>query len=158
MDAFTIWLAGFFDGEGTVIIEKSVSPACRAGFRTALHVSICQTIAEPLERIQEKFGGTLTHTQTVGPNSRRWATQYKLKWTGQKAAEVLKAIQPYLIVKRDQVAVALQYPLTDDSGRKYGNTHNPIPEEVQAERLRIQEELVRLKAVGKTMAVRVDNA
>jgi hypothetical protein len=68
------------------------------------------------------------------------------------AADFLKAIQPYTIVKREQVDVALNYPLAAPNGKKYGNVGNPIPDEVQNRRVAIAHELRAIRAGMKTAA------
>jgi len=85
------YIAGFFDGEGCVIIAQS-------GNRFWLVVSLTQRKREILEMIQKQFGGYL---DCVGIS--------RLRFSCEQAAQFLKAIQPFVIVKKKEIALALKF-------------------------------------------------
>ena len=151
-DLFLAWAAGFFDGEGCVIIEISKEKRCRHGFRTALHVHVTQTSIPCLEKFLSRFGGRLTTSEHTTPNGRRWAVQYRWGAKNEEAASFLRLIYPYTVVKKSQIEVALKYPLTSPDGRKYGNTTNPIPDDIQQFRVNLCHELRAIRSSMKTMA------
>lgn len=151
-DLFLPWAAGFFDGEGCVIVEISKEKKCRHGFRTSLHATVTQTSLPCLELYLKRFGGSIKTSDYQTPNGRRWAVQYVWVVRNEAAVEFLRAIQPYTVVKREQINVALQYPLTAPNGRKYGSSSNPIPDEVQDRRVAIAHELRDIRASMKTAA------
>lgn len=151
-DLFLAWAAGFFDGEGCVLVEMSKEKACRHGFRTALHATVTQTSLPCLELFICRFGGRVVTNEHTTPNGRRWAVQYRWSVKNQEAASFLRLIYPYVIVKKQQVEVALRYPLVNPDGKKYGNKLNPIPNAVQQERLQIRQELKNIRASMKTPA------
>ena len=151
-ELFLAWAAGFFDGEGCVIVEISKEKKCLHGFRTSLHATVTQTSLPCLKLFLEKFGGSIKTSEHRTPNGRRWAVQYTWVVRNRLAADFLKAIQPYTIVKREQVDVALNYPLAAPNGKKYGNVGNPIPDEVQNRRVAIAHELRAIRAGMKTAA------
>lgn len=151
-DLFLAWAAGFFDGEGCVLVELSKNKECRHGMRTVLHVNVTQTSLYCLELFQERFGGSLKVYEHCSPGNLRQSVQYVWLARNKPAMDFLKAIYPYTVVKREQVAAAMKYPLTAPSGRKYGMVGNPIPDEVQNLRISIAHELRNIRASMKTAA------
>jgi len=65
----------------------------------------------------------------------------------------LEAITPYVVVKKEQVELALQYPLTAADGRKYAGSHNPLPDEVHNRRMEIGQKLRDIRASMKTASI-----
>lgn len=149
---FLAWAAGFFDGEGCVMVEKSKEIRCKHGFRTSLHATVTQTSKPCLELFLARFGGSITTTETRGANARRWSVQYRWITRNEEAMAFLFAIKPYVVVKKSQVHAALAYPLKSDDGKKYGNSGNPIPDEVMQARLSLRLFLQELRAGMKTPA------
>lgn len=156
-ELFLAWVAGFFDGEGSVIVEYSKSPESVRGWRTRLLATITQTSVPCLELIQSKLGGTVKVSDHRTPETRRWAVQYVLAYSNQEAHDFLKAIAPYVVVKKEQIELALTYPLYDQRGKKYGNKGNPLPEDIWQYRISIRDKLRSIRAGMKTPArVRFD--
>jgi hypothetical protein len=151
-DLFLAWAAGFFDGEGCVIVEISKEKRCRHGFRTSLHATVTQTSLPCLELFLRRFGGSIKTFEHKTPSGRRWAVQYTWTVRNEKAVEFLRAVHPYTVVKYTQVEAALRYPLVAPNGKKYGNSSNPIPNEVQEQRVAIAHELRAIRASMKTEA------
>lgn len=149
---FLAWAAGFFDGEGTVIVEMSKQKGCKHGFRTVLHAAVTQTSTPCLQLYLEKFGGSIITSENRTPNGRRWSVQYRWIVRNEAAMQFLRAIEPYVVVKKEQVQAALKYPLYSANGKKFGNTANPIPDDVMAARLAIRELLQKIRADMKTPA------
>ncbi len=93
----TEYIAGFFDGEGCVIINKSGK---RGGY--SVRTSVTNTNLEMLKVLQVMFGVGLYITSP--PNHRTvWSWQLGSK----KAAAFLQKIRPYIILKRAQVELGL---------------------------------------------------
>jgi len=151
-DVELAWMAGFFDGEGTVIVERSKSPACTHGYQTSLHVAVTQTSTPCLEIFKSHFGGSIITSRSTTPNGRRWAVQHRWVVRNEAALAFLRTIAPYVVVKRDQVAAAAQYPMYDANGRKYGSRKSPLPDAVFSARLALREALKRMRAESKEMA------
>ena len=149
---FLAWAAGFFDGEGCVLVELSKERNCKHGFRTALHATVTQTSLPCLELFLERFGGIIVANENKTPNGRRWAVQYRWSVKNDDAIQFLKAIQPYCIVKKSQVDIAIKYPTKSQDGKKYGSKANPIPEDVMQARLEMRDCLQRIRASMKTEA------
>lgn len=149
---FLAWAAGFFDGEGCVLVEMSKEKGCIHGVRTSLHATVTQTSLSCLQLYVDRFGGAISTNEHKTPTGRRWAVQYRWSVRNDAAQTFLAAIEPYTVVKREQIAAALQYPLRAPSGKKYGSKANPIPDDVMRTRLQIREMLQAIRASMKTEA------
>jgi hypothetical protein len=151
-ETFYAWAAGFFDGEGCVLIELSKEKACKHGYRTSLHATVTQTSVPCLELFLDEFGGSIVSSQNKTPNGRRWAVQYRWSVRNENALAFLKTIYPYAVVKREQIEVALKYQTHSKDGKKFGNKSNPIPDEVMKARLELRKLLQNIRASMKTEA------
>lgn len=149
---FLAWVAGFFDGEGSVIVEYSKSPDSIRGWRTSLHATLTQTSLPCLELVQQRLGGTIKTSDNRTADTRRWAIQYTWSVRNQDAIDFLRKIAPYSVVKKTQIDLALTYPMFDTAGKKYGNKSNPIPEDVWLRRIEIRDGLRNIRAEMKTPA------
>lgn len=151
-ELFLAWSAGFFDGEGSIVIELSKSEGSKSGYRTSLHATVTQTSIPCLQRYQDFFGGSIKTFQHTCPNSRRWSVQYTWSVRNEKALAFLRAIKKYSVVKSEQIDTALQYPLYAENGKKYGNKSNPMPEHIWGKRLELRTKLQDIRASMKTKA------
>jgi hypothetical protein len=97
------WAAGFFDGEGCIHIGKSIQ---RQYENYQLVISVTQAEREPLDKLQELFGGFIKSYQAT-----RYTRKYHLHWglSSIKATNALRAMLPYLTVKREQAELALKF-------------------------------------------------
>lgn len=95
------WLAGFFDGEGSVYIQKQASNGCYT-------VSVCITQSEPkiLALVALKFGMKLASTRSVGRQC------YAVRLHGRMVVPVLDYIKDHVVCKRRQVFAALEFANT----------------------------------------------
>lgn len=93
------YIAGFFDGEGSIVIIKSKSGNFSPEY--AYGVSIGQKDGQTLDWIKEKFGGNVYLVKHDG--SFYWALGYT------KAIVFLKMIQPYLKYKKPQADLAIEF-------------------------------------------------
>lgn len=90
----SILIAGFFDGEGCISIQKNGS----------VSVGVVNTSKNNLDFIQSIFGGTISERlQKVNK------TQYVYRLYGKDAIEFLEQIKGYLIDKKDQAEATLEY-------------------------------------------------
>jgi len=125
------YTAGFMDGEGCIHIAKR-KPTRRgqATFHYSLIVSIWNVQPEPLEFIQTLFGGSIAKHLVSNPS---WRDSYQLQLNPVDAQELLIAIYPYLIIKKDEVDLALRFI---ELRKVKGNCKPSSPEY-----LRLQEEI-----------------
>ena len=86
------WVAGFFDGEGTVYAHRS-------GPRRYLNLTIANTDMESLERCQRVLGGAIYERRVAADR----LPMFVLKVARQPAVEAaLALLDPYLSGKRQQ--------------------------------------------------------
>lgn len=101
------WAAGVIDGEGSINITKRSG---RAGYYLMVQVgqsgAACPLM---LKRLEEIFGGSIS-----GGKERIDTRKPTWKWciAHTAADSMLKRIRPYVVQKRDQVDLALQFRST----------------------------------------------
>ena len=104
------YIAGFFDGEGSITIHENGKPSPRGKVPNhTLQVSIGNTDPRVLGWIHRNFRGSLIVRKTVKPNHRQ-VTQ----WTIRAAAALpfLEAIKPFVRMKIEQVNLAIAFQKT----------------------------------------------
>ena len=91
------YLAGFFDGEGWVTIALS-------GGKYTLQIGAANIDTRPLLLMQERWGGSVL---------RQGKTKLCWSWRAcsDQAYDALREMLPYLIVKRGQAEIAMEYRL-----------------------------------------------
>jgi hypothetical protein len=95
------WAAGIIDGEGCIHIRSQV--------QAILAVSVTQSgveVPEMLTRLRDLYGGSITRAVYAGGNrrpSRTWSV------AARKAEALLLSVLPYLVEKRDQADIALEF-------------------------------------------------
>ena len=96
------YYAGFFDGEGCIMIKKKHS---RRPYHT-LDIAISLTNLNTLEDFKRAFGGAIYGAYKSKAN-------YKDKWSwmigGNKALAFLKAIYPYLRLKSREAELGIEF-------------------------------------------------
>jgi hypothetical protein len=124
------WLAGFIDGEGYIGVRST------QGWY-ALSLTIGNTHLRSLERcieIAPGFGGPYTDKR-VPPRRPSWRVTIQ----GKKAKELLEALYPHLVTKKQQAAIGLVFPIGN------GGPMRPLPSLAKI----VQEECYKaLKAVN----------
>ncbi len=101
------YFAGFFDGEGSIMILRRPE-----GRNYELCTKITQVVPTPLVLMQERFGGSLCLKQPSG-RAQRPATQLQL--AARASYWMLKALAPFLVVKDTQAWVAMRFYESDRS-------------------------------------------
>ena len=101
------YTAGILDGEGTVFLERRVTR--KGDYRNyVLTVVISNTNEWLIKWLEFNYGGNVSSYQQKHPNrllSWRWRIQ------ATKAMEFLRLVLPYLILKRPQAEIAIQFQL-----------------------------------------------
>lgn len=108
-------LAAYVDGEGTIMIGKTVTKTCRQNPNYVLTLIVANTDPRLMCWLHDLFGGYSTYSHSA---SSRLAQQYRVvkrkvcfSWRQheERAAEIIRHILPYLIMKKDQAELALAY-------------------------------------------------
>lgn len=104
------YMAGFFDGEGSITIHQNYRPSPRGKSPNhTLQVGIGNIDPRVLTWIHSHFGGSFTIRRRRSPRHRIVA-QWIIRCS--KAALFLEAIRPFIRMKRDQVDVGIAYQHT----------------------------------------------
>ena len=123
------YIAGFLDGEGSIYISRSKCPRTKRGVRYALYIVFSSTNKNILEMIRNSLGGVGCLFSWDSKKNPRWKTAYYLHITCRQAAEVLRKLLPYLILKRPQAELAIKFQDFMDSSPPTGNYNSRTPEE-----------------------------
>lgn len=110
-EQFWIWLAGFIDGEGCIYISRTKNEN-RWGYQYTLRLEITQANKELLDSIKERVGfGSNTWNKNINAVKNRVSKRqvYSIKWSSRKAYEILKKLYPYLVVKRAQASMGMEF-------------------------------------------------
>ena len=101
------YVAGFFDGEGCIVIHKGKLDNGRVTPRYDLIVSAYQCTRLVLDQLKEQFGGNVyTHSRSNRPAMR---TSWSWKVSGQVAEKFLQQVYPRLVEKKDQAWLGLEF-------------------------------------------------
>lgn len=117
------WVAGFFEGEGSIYITK---PSLKHHQGARLTVSVNQVEGELLELFTEFGGSACTQKPGVvnGRPARRWTV------SGPVALRFLDAIEPYLRSERNRLRVDLARQLQRGKGPR-GRKRPPAQREAE---------------------------
>lgn len=149
------YLAGMIDGDGYITINRSV----RAG--KVYHgpaVGIAGTRREPHDLAASLWGGAVSRYAPKNPNHR---PQFQWSRQGAKAAMIIRAIEPYLLVKREHAWLALHLWEHIEEGRSddpfpwYGPNFNPARERDEMRDWMIDINQSRSRVRGKAAAGRL---
>lgn len=123
------YLAGFFDGEGSISIQEYNGTKSNGQKRKELFLQVSATNADPLPiaRFWAFFGGYVTTDPRIEKGYKRiylWRVQNK------KALPVLKFLLPALQVKKLQAEIGIEFQerVSNDVGfrRRYGLNKDEI--------------------------------
>ncbi|MBA7589285.1 hypothetical protein ES708_31367 [subsurface metagenome] len=70
-----------------------------------LRVVTIMTTPEPLYLCQRIFGGKVLPRKVPAP----WQPQYQLSYYGKRCETLLRAVEPYLIIKKEKANLALSF-------------------------------------------------
>jgi len=143
------YMAGFVDGEGTITANN------RQMFnkeKLAVHyrLLIPNTHIGVLEHLQKIWGGRLS--LYAKPRKETYNQVYSLYWGGKSCIPILKAILPYLIVKKRQTELVIELSELKPVYRP-GIPGRFVPPEIIPRRQEIVNELQVLNHRGKEVAL-----
>jgi hypothetical protein len=99
------YIAGFFDGEGYIQIAKK-SPGGHSRSPYWLACSMANTHRGVLDEIQKITGGQVIFHKGA---KTQHSPHYRLTFYTQHALNFLKAVQPYLVIKREEADLAIAF-------------------------------------------------
>ena len=105
MEKITLqYIAGFFDGEGSIGIYYRQKTKDGFHLRTQLTNNKNKDAQRLMAYLMDKFGGNLSEQVTLSGN-----IKYNWQLNSDKAVYFLKKIAPYLIFKKDQAIIAINW-------------------------------------------------
>jgi hypothetical protein len=113
------YLAGLFDGEGTVSIGASKNSNGTVVFQ--LHTKIANTDLRLMQWLIKTFGGTYSVSSSK-KHKKNYRLQYTWHPTGKaNRKEFLENIIPYLVIKKEQALIGLEFDsIYDRNGSQPG--------------------------------------
>lgn len=144
------YIAGFFDGEGSICIGKRGPKHAK---HLQLTITLTQTDREILEWVDAQLGSLgRIRVKNHGRKTRALILDlgynlkecYELVWDSLRAESVLTALLPYLKVKKARAEIALEFRGTFPTTREGHNRKAGISEGVFAVRTDCRERLMAL--------------
>jgi hypothetical protein len=100
------YAAGLFDGEGYVRIARWEKPnSMHIRYQIFMGIGMC--FYPVIKMLSDQYGGTINENRHDLRNPKN-RIQFNWKLASQKAAAFLRRIEPYSVVKQDEINVALQ--------------------------------------------------
>jgi hypothetical protein len=98
------YIAGLFDGEGSISIIKNNNVKDRITPGFTLVVALANNDFEAHQFLLEKFGGSVN-------SSNRWYRTYQWKLLANEASKFLTLILPYLKLKKKRAIIGIQFQI-----------------------------------------------
>ena len=122
------YIAGLFDGEGCIRIVKNYWTKNSRNITYSLRLSINLTDKRVPTILHKMCGGCLNIHKRPNP---RHHTMYNWILSTRKAYNFLKLIEPFCIIKSEQIKIALEFQEhIYNCGRKLWNRNRCLPQEV----------------------------
>jgi len=126
------YLAGFFDGEGCITISRIRD---KSG---SLILMISNTNETIIKLIAKWFKGDIMYIKQKDNRKEAWT----FKAYSQDAEIFLKAIYPYLLIKKEQAHIGLEYQkLIGTKGTRYNKIRRLTKNKILPTILKLREEL-----------------
>lgn len=147
------YAAGFIDADGHIGIAKSKNirnPDCP---RYSLRITVMGIHEGIVRKFLEMFGGSV-HCKMTKHGDSCYLPHHRVQWrweaTGLGAVEALKALEPHLIVKKEQAQLAIAFQDRKNEERK-SYTTSAVPKEIIEIRERDYLKMRQLKLIGETL-------
>jgi hypothetical protein len=146
------YLAGLFDGEGTVCISTSHNHNGTTIFQ--MNVKIANTKLELMQWLITNFGGFFSVSNAKNIANKRYSTQYAWMPKGKNnRIAVLEGMLPYLVIKKQQALIGLEFERVylGRNGCQQGlklTTDSPEYIEAHAKRTELRDRLCELNRKG----------
>lgn len=108
MDMDIRYVAGLFDADGWITINKWPHPG-RDYVRYQLFVGVGQVHYPLIRQFKDQFGGLLHRNDSANKRNDNCRICYMWRLASKNAAQFLKEIEPWLIVKKPQAQLAIEF-------------------------------------------------
>lgn len=132
LDIDSAYLAGLFDGEGSILVrvrtKNNINPC------VTCHIEISLTDLAPLEWCKAATGRGSIYTLKRASNP-NWSQAYRWVVSNQQINPILESMLPYLKIKKEQAELALKINAFRTEYRR-GHTHDIKSQVIMAAKLR----------------------
>ena len=142
MDMNCAYVAGLIDGEGCIHLDVDKRSHSH---RARVTVGMTEPALAVLQALKNEWGGTLYQMRKP---TQRWAAAWTWHLTGPPARKLLLAIQPYLRIKGDQCAAALEVEAIRDGLPAMPNGHKRWNPEASAQCAAVKDRMHTMNAKG----------
>lgn len=97
------WAAGFFDGEGCIMLTKRHR---KNSLNYDLRITVANTDIRSLHKFRQMFGGSIQ--VQVRPDHERWLPSWTWVAQNRAAEQCLLRLLPWLVVKHEQAELAIR--------------------------------------------------
>lgn len=97
------WAAGYIDGDGSIFCRTGSLPE-----GDMLMLSASSTKQTGLEVLADLFGGRVCPDPKTNPNC---APAFRWRVSGKRALAAIQRLYPFLVLRKRQGAIALNYPV-----------------------------------------------
>lgn len=108
MDLDIRYVAGLFDADGWITINKWDHKG-RDYIRYQLFVGLAQVHYPIIARLKIQFGGLLHRQDSASKRNSKCRIAYQWRLSSRDARQFLKDIRPWLVVKRPQADLAIEF-------------------------------------------------
>jgi len=145
------WCAGFIDGEGYIGLTRAKDKKHNRYWHR-IQLDVANTQRASIEYIHDTFGGTVLRRE----NGFRGV--WNVRYFGERACEILRALMPYLIIKRKQAELVLEFQATIGPifGRGSSNSKVMLSEDIYRQREALWAALVMLNGGRALRAERLN--
>lgn len=122
-DVQSAWLAALLDGEGSIGLWRIRRTANKSGWVYRAGMEICNTNREILEAVRSVVGGWV-NIGDVRKTNPRHKPAFKALLSQRAVLPVLRAVAPYLIIKRRQAEIVMLFRETlENAGARTASEH-----------------------------------
>jgi hypothetical protein len=111
-----VQLAAYIDGEGCILLNDIGGGARRRHRSHSLRVVVTNTSQELMQWLMLNFPGGKITKQWRPPSKPHWADCWHWQVSSVKAEKLLAACLPYMVIKRVQAELALEFRATVHRG------------------------------------------
>lgn len=147
------YIAGLFDGEGCVRVDEFHIAASatrpKPYRRQQLKVFLGMTHFPTIRALYDQFGGTFARDASAHDKNPNHARRYMWGQSSGHAAKFLRQILPFLICKKEQAELAIQFQQHIRDCDSVFRKHRGVPpnlDEIRSHRRQLIDELQRHKA------------
>lgn len=99
------YIAGFFDGEGSVNLMPLIQTTAKQQQMFSLRAQVMSTNKRSIERLKNDFGGDIKCNPIKGNRQESWTWRV----TAKQAVSFLRLVLPYLQIKKPQAQLAIKF-------------------------------------------------